>query len=113
MHFVALLRLAFVHGVVALAALATAQLLACSTSQPRDINYGTDVGLSYVPGSDSAPSTDAASANLSADAASLDAATTDVSADVASLDLDTGDSADSAVPVGRIAGDASLESSLE
>ncbi len=30
-------------------ALAALPLLGCSSSQPRDINYGTDAGLGYIP----------------------------------------------------------------
>jgi hypothetical protein len=42
------------------------QLSACSTNQPRDVNYGTDVGLFYVPpGADNTVSNDAA--NMDAD----------------------------------------------
>jgi hypothetical protein len=40
------------------------QLSACSTNQPRDENYGTDVGLFYEPpGADNTISNDAASMN--------------------------------------------------
>jgi hypothetical protein len=75
-------------GVAAFAALAATQLSACSTSQPRDINDGTDVGLFYVPpGADDAPS-----------------------ADAAVMDSATGDSADSAVVDGGATADAAPES---
>ena len=40
----------------ALVASATVLLSGCSSSSPRDINYGTDVGLGFVP-PDAAPKT--------------------------------------------------------
>ena len=95
----ALLRPAFANGAAALAALATMELSACSPSQPRDINYGTDVGLSYVPGADEA---------LSADASSPDS-TADDSADATSADSAADISAGSAAPDGGISVDAAVE----
>jgi len=36
-------------GILSLAASAAMLLSGCSSSSPRDIHYGTDVGLDYVP----------------------------------------------------------------
>jgi len=51
----------------ALVASATLLLSGCSSSSPRDINYGTDVGLFYVP-PDIPPAADARITSDSADA---------------------------------------------
>lgn len=50
----------------ALVASATLLLSGCSSSSPRDINYGTDVGLFYVP-SNVPPTADAQITSDSAD----------------------------------------------
>jgi hypothetical protein len=55
----------FVIEIATLAVLATMSLSACSSSQPQDINIGTDVGLGYVP-------PDADNTVLATDAATLD-----------------------------------------
>jgi hypothetical protein len=47
--------------VPSLAATAASLLLACSSSQSRDVNYGTDAGLGFVP-PDAPPRNDAAPA---------------------------------------------------
>jgi hypothetical protein len=73
-----------------LAAIAMATLPACSTNQSRDVNYGTDVGLFYVP--------------PGADNTIFDAA--------ASTDVDSGDSADSAVVDGGTSAEAPVESAM-
>ncbi len=65
----------FVIAIATLAVLATMSLSACSSSQPEDINIGTDVGVGYVPGN----------TVLAADAGTLDSAAAD------SASFDTGD----------------------
>jgi len=83
-------RFASGAGMTVLAVLATATLSGCSTEQPRDVNYGTDVGLFYVPpGADDSLSDDAAGMNV-----------------------DGGDSADSAAVDGGTSAEAPLESAL-
>jgi hypothetical protein len=67
-----------------LTTIATATISGCSTEQPRDINYGTDVGLYYVPpGVDNTVSGDAGTVNMGsgddADPALLDGGTSDES----------------------------------
>lgn len=85
----ALARLALAASMAVGSVIATAQLSACSTSQPRDMNDGTDVGLFYVPpGADNT-----------------------VSDDAASIDADSGDSADSAVVDGGTSAETQVESS--
>jgi hypothetical protein len=44
-----LLRPKLTTRVAVVFALAALPLLGCSSSQPRDINYGTDAGLGFVP----------------------------------------------------------------
>jgi hypothetical protein len=51
-----LLRPKLTGLLAALVASASLLLLGCSSSSPRDINYGTDVGLGFVP-SDGGPTT--------------------------------------------------------
>jgi hypothetical protein len=83
-------RLALAASMAACSAIAMAQLSACSTNQPRDVNYGTDVGLFYVP-----PGVD-----------------NTVSDDAASVDADGGDSADSVVVDGGASAETSVGSAL-
>ena len=83
-------RFASGAGMAVLAVLATATLSGCSAEQPRDVNYGTDVGLFYVP-----PGADDS-----------------VSDDAAGMNIDGGDSTDSAVVDGGPSADAPLESAL-
>jgi hypothetical protein len=86
----ALARLALGAGMTVLAAIVVATHPACSTSQSRDMNYGTDVGLFYVPpGADNT-----------------------ISDDAASMDMESADSADSAVVDGGTSTDAPAESAL-
>jgi hypothetical protein len=81
----------FVIAIATLAALATMSLSACSSSQPEDINIGTDVGLGYVP-------PDADNTVLAADAGTLDSAAAD------SASFDTGDAAIAAADDTSISG---------
>jgi hypothetical protein len=89
-------RLAVANRLAAFATFAAMQLSACSSSHPRDVNYGTDVGLYYVPGSNDTLATDAANPNSGA----VD------SADAATLDSNP---ADSAVADGGVSEDASVD----
>jgi hypothetical protein len=52
--------------------MASAALLfsGCSSSQPRDINYGTDVGLGYVPASATSTATEAGASEAGGSAVS-------------------------------------------
>lgn len=77
-----LVRLLTGAGLAMLATIATATISACSTAQPRDINFGTDVGLYYVP-----PAVDE---TVSGDAGSVDKASDD-SVDSVILDGGTSD----------------------
>ena len=43
------LRPMYTRALLTLAAAASLLLPACSSSGPRDMNYGTDAGLGYVP----------------------------------------------------------------
>lgn len=75
-----LARRALTAGFAAFTMIAIAQLLACSASQPHDMNDGTDVGLFYVPpGGDNTVSDDAATVDVdsvnSADSAVVDGGT--------------------------------------
>ena len=91
----------FVIEIATLAVLATMSLSACSSSQPQDINIGTDVGLGYVP-------PDADNTVLAADAGTLDSAAADSAisdaADVAISGID-----DAGVSQGGLLADASVD----
>ena len=81
--------------VAALVTSATLFLSGCSSSQPRDINYGTDVGVGYVP-----PDV----ASTSPDSATIDAGNSADSTDA----MDVGTSFDSVDDV-QVAVDASID----
>lgn len=94
-----LLRQRLAIGVAALATAAWPMLPGCSSSNPRDINYGTDVGVGFVP-PDSSVGDDAdvsiEETGTSVDAGNDDIVPGDIDAEIldqstADLDLDTSD----------------------